>query len=222
MNKNLDISLKCALEKEFSWINDFENPYAGYAFSSQFKSNMESIIPRAGFTYVSIGNKRIRKALLAALIALLAIAITGCAFTVHYVVEWNEKQNDAQGTLDVSFELSGESPSAPRDMFLPSTPQGYVITDQYSDDFSYTITYSNPQGHEILCSISNDIENMSISLDNEGASFEKTTINGQKGYAYSKDGINALFWADSIYFYELQGNCEMDTLLTMAGSMAGI
>lgn len=87
MNKNFDSAIKNAFDKEFFWLNDFENPYADYQFSRQFKSNMESIIPTSEYTYVSIGRNRVRKSMLVALIALLAFAITGCAVVAHYIVE---------------------------------------------------------------------------------------------------------------------------------------
>ena len=33
MNKNFDAALSQVFEKEFSWLDDFENPYADYEFS---------------------------------------------------------------------------------------------------------------------------------------------------------------------------------------------
>ena len=94
MNKNFDSAIKNAFDKEFSWLNDFENPYEDYQFSRQFELNMENIIPMSEYTYVSVGRKRVRKSMLVALIALLALAITGCAVVAHYFVEWKESQND--------------------------------------------------------------------------------------------------------------------------------
>ena len=44
MNKNFDLALKNAFDKEFSWLDDFDNPYKDYLFSMHFESNMERII----------------------------------------------------------------------------------------------------------------------------------------------------------------------------------
>lgn len=219
MNKNFDIALESALTSEFSWLDDFENPYSEYQFSAQFESNMKTIIQKAEFTYVSVGKRRIRKTLLVALIALLAIAITGCAVAIHYIVEWHEEQNVHQETLDVSFELDGERPANPDSITLPKTPAGYTITEEYNDDFSYIIIYTDSQENQIIYSHCNDVENMSVSIDNEDADFKETIINGCKGYTSSKEGINALYWADNTYLYELQGTCDVDTLWKMAESM---
>ena len=219
MSNNFDRALSQAFKNEFSWLDDFENPYAGYKFSSQFEQNIKAIIPKAEFTYVSVGNRRVRKTLLAALVALLAVAITGCAVAAYYIVEWHEEQNDKQGTLDVVFKLKGEVSSTPKDINFPTAPEGYTISEQYNDDFSCIIIYSDSNNNQIIYSHCNDIENMSTSIDNEDANFEEITINECKGYKSSKDGINALYWADSAYLYELQGTCDIDTLLTMTESM---
>lgn len=219
MNKNFDTALELALKHECSWLDDFENPYSNYEFSPRFENNIKEIIPKVEFTYISIGKKRVRKALLAVIVALLALAITGCAVVVHYIVEWHEEQNDKQGALDVTFKLDNKQESNQTNISLPTTPVGYTISEQYNDDFSCIIVYSDSINNQIIYSHCNDIENMSTSIDNEDAIFEERLINGCKGYVSSKDGINALYWADNTYLYELQGTCEMDVLLTMAESM---
>ena len=219
MNKNFDTALEKAFEKEFCWLDSFENPYANYEFTSQFEANMKAIIPKSEFTYVSIGKRRIRKTLLAALVALLAVLITGCAFGVYYLVEWNEVQNDKQGTLDITFDINGKHTSDSDTPVLPKIPAGYIITEQFNDDSSCIIIYCDAQQNQIIYSQSNDIENMSVSIDNEDAVFKETIINGCKGYTSSKEGVNALYWTDSTCFYELQGTCDMDILWQMAESM---
>lgn len=219
MNNNFDSALENAFKKEFAWLDVFENPTAKYEFSSQFESSMKTIIPKAEFTYVSIGKRRIRKTLLAALVALLSVLITGCAFGVYYLVEWNEVQNDKQGTLDITFDVNGEHSSDLDTTVLPKNPAGYTITEQFNDDSTYIIVYSDSEQNQIIYSQSNGMENMSVSIDNEDAVFKETIINGYKGYTSSKEGVNALYWADSTYFYELQGTCDMDILWQMAESM---
>lgn len=219
MNNNFNTALENALTSEFSWLNDFENPYSEYQFSAQFESDMKTIIPKAEFTYVSVGKRRIRKTMLAALIALLTLAITGCAVAVHYIVEWHETQNSKNRTLDVTFELDKNQSPDSISMTLPTTPTGYSILEEYNDNSSCIIVYSDSLGNQIIYSHRNNIENMDLSIDNEHAVFEETTINGCKGYSSSKDGTTALYWASGTCFYELQGTCDMDTLWQMAESM---
>lgn len=219
MSHNLHTALENALTSEFSWLDDFENPYSEYQFSAQFESNMKTIIPKAEFTYVCVGKKRIRKTMLAALIALLALVITGCAVAVHYIVEWHEEQNSNQGTLDVTFELDESQTSEFIVTKHPVTPPGYTISEEFNDNGSCIIIYFDSQGNQIIYSHQSNIENMDISIDDEDAVFEETTINGCKGYCSSKDGTTALYWASGTYFYELQGTCDIDILWQMADSM---
>lgn len=215
MNKNLNKALEDALEQEFSRFYDFDNPYEEYEFSSQFEQSIKSVISMSEYTYVSVGSKRIRKSLVAILIALFALIIAGCAVGIGYYVHWNEVENHQQGTLDVTFEIDEDAPDSSNSSTLPNTPDGYNITSQYSEDSIVIIEYANGDGYLINFTQIPDVENMGVSLDNEDADFNETTINGYKGYTYSKDGINALFWADTSYFYTLQGTCEMDVLYTM-------
>ena len=219
MNHNFHTALANAMTSEFSWLDDFENPYSEYQFSAQFESNMKAIVPKVEFSYVSVGKKRIRKTMLAAMIALLALVITGCAVAVHYIVKWHEEQNYNQGTLDVTFELDERQTSESIVTKLPVTPAGYTISDEFNDNGSCIIVYSDSQGHQIIYSHQNNIDNTAISIDNEDAALEETTINGCKGYRSSKDGTTALYWASGTYFYELQGTCNMDILWQMAESM---
>ena len=219
MNKNFDSAIKNAFDKEFFWLNDFENPYADYQFSRQFESNMESIIPTSEYTYVSIGRIRVRKSMLVALIALLAFAITGCAVVAHYIVEWKESQNDDQGTLDIYFDIEGEPTLEIPEYVYPNVPDGFIATDENKEDGFLNIKYENNASQQISYSQFSDLENMSLSIDNEDAAFEETTINGHKGYTYSKEGIIALYCADGVHFYIHQGTCEIDILLKMSESM---
>ena len=186
MKMNFDAALSQAFEKEFSWLDDFENPNADYELSSQFESKMRSIILKSEFSYVSVGQRRIRKTMLVALVALLAIVITGCAFGVYYLVTWNEEQNDQQGTLDVTFDVDANLVDV-ADVILPKTPIGYTITEKIDDGSSYIMIYSDLHESQIIYSRSGDIENMSISIDNEDADFKETTIRGFKGYHSLKD-----------------------------------
>lgn len=160
MSKIFEIAMENAMEKEFSWLDKFENPYSEYNFSQNFEYNMSKIIPKAEFTYVSVGNKRI-----------------------------------------------------------PKTPAGYTITEQSKDDIFCDISYEDSKNDQIIFSACKSIETMGLSIDNEDADFKERTINGYKGYTYYKDGLSAIFWTDSAYFYTLQGTCDMSILLKMTESM---
>lgn len=219
MNQNLSKSLRHAMEQEFNWLDNFNNPYEKYVFSDQFESNMRKILNQSEHSYISIGRRRLRKSLLAILIALFLLAVSGCAFVTKYLIEWNETQNDTQGTLDVTFDVDKNASQADPKFISPVTPNGYDIISTSQDLITYTIEYKNASGELIMYSQDSDIENMSISIDNENADFKELTINGYKGYSYEKKGLHALFWTDGAYFYTLQGTCSMSLLKEMSESL---
>lgn len=220
MSRNLQKALSEALTIEFNWVNDFKNPYEDYQFSKSFESNMQDICKKAEYSYVTLGSKRIRKSLIAILVALFVLAASGCAVLTKYIVTWNETQNDKQGTLDVTFNIEG--PETNRDFVYktPITPPEYTSTSITKEDGVYIMELVNPEGETIIYSQQSMDESMSLSIDNEDAYFEEVTINGYKGYEYLKDGISALHWADGVYYYDLQGTCKITVLKEIAKSLA--
>lgn len=221
MSKNLQKALSEALTIEFDWVNDFKNPYEDYQFSQTFESNMQNICKKAEYSYVTVGSKRIRKSLIAILVALFILAASGCAVIAKYIVTWNETQNDKQGTIDVTFDIDGPAVNGEFVYMTPAAPNGFSSEIITKEDDVYIIRFSSSsQGSEILyCQQALD-ESMSLSLDNEDAYFKEISINGYKGYEYSKDEINAICWANGLYYYDLQGTCDISVLKEMAKSLA--
>ncbi len=119
-------------------------------------------------------------------------------------MEWNETQNDKNGTLDVTFNNTNSQSYNTSESTLPVVPDGFEITNQYGDDTNTFINYANSKGEQISFIRCGDMENMSVSIDNESSPLEEVSINGYKGYSYIKDNINILYWTDSSYFYILQ------------------
>lgn len=221
MSKILQKALSEALTIEFDWINEFKNPYEDYQFSQSFESNMQQISKKAEYSYVTVGSKRIRKSLIAILVALFVLAASGCAVIAKYIVTWNETQNDKQGTMDITFDIEGPSTNGEFVYMTPTTPIDFSYEIITKEESVYIIQFtSSGHGSEIIYCQQPLDESMSLSLDNEDAYFEEVTINGYKGYEYSKNGVNAICWADGLYFFDLQGTCEISILKEMAASLA--
>lgn len=220
MNEHLQKALSEAMYKEFDWTNDFDNPYEEYKFSAEFESNMQAICKKADCTYVTVGSKRIRKSLVAILVALFVLAASGCAIITKYIITWNETQNDKQGTLDVTFNIEGPETNGDFVYKNPNAPSEYTSTIITKEHGTYIMEFVSPEEDTIIYSQQSMDESMSLSLDNEDAYFEEITINGYKGYESIKDGVSALHWADGVYYYNLQGTCEITVLKEMAESLA--
>lgn len=215
MNNSFNKALNDALEKEFAWLEGFANPYENYTFSASFEYKMKRIVSMPERSYVSIGRRRVRKSLVAALIAILIFAMCGCAVAI--VVNWNETQNLEKGTLDVDFDIKNSKPADfSFECIVPNAPDGYSKSKQTNNNSSCTVEYTNEEGSTILYSQDSYVENMSLSIDNENAEISEIKVNGYKGYSYKKNETNMLIWTDGIYLYTIQGTCEMTILEDMS------
>lgn len=219
MNNNFQDALGLAHTKEFKWLDDFDNSLESHTFSDRFESDMLSIFDIPERTYVSVGRKRIRKSLIALLIALLVIVATGCTIAVKYVIEWNTSQNDEQRTMDVTFDIDGEVPDDTSKLPVPVLPDGYHVTNKYVTDGVCNIEYTNSENDVIIFTCHANAQNINISIDNEEDALTRATINGYDGYSYSRDGLNALIWTDGINFYNLQGTCSLTLLEQIASNL---
>lgn len=217
MDNNFDTALSIALEKEFAWLENFEKTNEKHEFSPGFEEKMNKIFSMSEYTYISVGKKRIRKSVFAALVALFILIATGCAaVTSHLIITWHETENNSQGTMDVTFDIKNNSlEKAEFQCITPNIPLGYTVTDIQQDLTTYAIEYSDDKGNTIYYSQNSDVENMGLSIDNENANLEEVNINGYKGYSYKKEGMTALIWTDGIYLYTLQGTCKMKVLKEM-------
>lgn len=231
MTDRLQDALQEAIEQEYAWVPAPENLDYNYTFSPAFTRKMErlrrtmrqnehAIEER---TYVHVGGRRVRRALLVALIAALIMAMTAGAIAIQRaLVHWNETQNDEAGTLDITFDV--DDPNDLTEEFhykKPKTPDGYeIVREETYSDTEYEIEYHNDDGQIILYIQSGSIEKMGFGIDNEDAEFHEVEINGYKGYSYSKLGNHALTWTDGMALYDIIGTCEMEVLWAMAKSLA--
>lgn len=227
MVSNLKLALGDALAREYAWTSEIDSAELNYQFSPEFEESMQKIIDeldRSERKYVHVGHRRIRRALLVAVVAVMLLGLVACAVVLTKPsITWNETQNDASGTLDITFDVEyPEDTEIPTEFepVKPKKPWGYKITKEQLSSFSLHMTYENRNGQTIMYSQDGNLESIGIGLDNEEAIFFETTINGHKGYSYSKLGNNALSWSDGIYFYNIIGTCDMETIEKMAQSIS--
>ena len=129
MEDKLKKALAEAITSEYQWGPQPESLCYEYTFSAEFETALGKIIKSADYKYVSIGNRRIRRALAAALIAAMIMAASVCAVSAgRAIVHWNETQNNKAGTLDVTFEVEEPNETAEEFSYIkPETPEGYEI-----------------------------------------------------------------------------------------------
>lgn len=221
-DKLLKVALSEAMDEEYRWTRAAQEQAPEHKFSEKFEENMEGVLRSAGRRYVCIGRRRIHRAAVIALIAVMVLAMTAGAVAIQRaVVNWNERQNDVQGTLDVTFGV--DDPNHLTEEFhyrKPETPEGYeIVREEKHSETSYEIEYHSKDGKIVLYSQHGEVENMGLSLDNEDAEFHEVTVNGCKGYSYSKLGNNALTWVEGNTLYDIGGTCDMETVWQMAKSI---
>lgn len=221
MEDRLKMALAEAMSTEYQDVPEPENLCYEYTFSAEFKGALEKIIKSADYKYVSVGSRRIRKALAVALIAAMIMAASVCAVAAgRAVVRWNENQNDKAGTLDVTFDVDNPNGTAGEFSYIkPETPEGYEIVREEKYPTAYRVQYVNSNNKTVLYSQTGDIDSMGLGIDNENAEFHEFIINGEKGYSYSKLGNNMLIWADETSLYQINGDCDMEVLQEMARSI---
>ena len=231
MNADLKFSpelktlIRDAMELDYAWIEEIDTAELGHQFSPEFEKNIKKISRMAGRRYVNVGSHSIRRALLIAVVAVMMLGLAACAVVLTKPdIIWNETQNDYSGTLDITFDIEHpEGTEIPMEFqcIKPKKPWGYKILSESKPSSSiYEVTYKNSSGLVIFYSQWGHIENMNLALDNEDADFREITINGHKGYAYSKLGNNAITWSDGIYLYDIGGTADMKTIEKMARSVS--
>ena len=146
------------------------------------------------------------------------MALAAC--TIYFLrVNWNEAPNDAQGTLDVTFDI--DDPQGMRSEFelkRPQTPDGFSVVEEVEYSTSLEIEYRD-DNRVIYYDQTGNVETAGLSLDNEDGNFEQITIHGHKGYAIVKGDNPYISWSDGISLYYLSGNVPYELLKEMAESI---
>lgn len=214
-----------ALERRYASIPDPEELFFDYEFSPRFERKMKRMIRR--FDYIQgkeqraerkENNFRFRRVAVFALVLVLLMALAACA--VHYIIIWNEENNEKQGTLDVTFEL--ENPNT-EDLFTfkePVVPDSYTREVTFRDGDIQDIEYIDEKsGKTILYHQTGISESMGLSIGNEDESFAQIEINGVKGYAETEGETPFIIWSDGISLYTISSNTSFDELFAIAESI---
>lgn len=219
-NELLESALKKAMEYEYRDVPDPEQLDYEHCFSEEFEQSMKGICSIAEQPYVRIGRRRVRRAVVVALVAVMILAMTAGAIAFQKIwVKWNTSQNDDAGTMDVTFEIDDPNNQMKGFQYVkPVTADGYIITSEVKHSKTlYEIQYENSiDGTAIYYLQSGSVDTTDIAIDNENAEFQEILINGFTGYFYSKNGSNALIWSDGVSLYQLMGTCDMGILEKMA------
>lgn len=210
-------ALEEAMKIEYAWIDLWDESQHRHVFSDAFTERMEKVKSIADRVYLSVGRHRISRLAACALIAAILMAMVGCGFAVRQaIINWNEADNKATGTMDIVFDVEDPDGALVDQGFRrPEPPSGFTLTESNQYDQVLTAEYiQEDAGIDYMQH--KGVDTAALSIDNDDREFEEVEINGVKGYACDKDSDGYLIWCDGIYLYSLSGNVPMDVLWSMA------
>ena len=209
-------------EEEIAMMESELSHSENHIFSTRFENRLNVWKKISRRNHISIGRIRLTRLAACILIAATILVLAGCGLLISkLVVKWNEMNNPANGTLDVTFDIDDPNNELEDKGFRkPKTPDGYVIVDELQDIMGLSVEYQNDNDNTVI-SYSQDagVDTMGLSINNSDKEFQETTVNGWKGYMSSKKGDVFLIWSDGLYLYTLTGDCSIDILLQMAADV---
>lgn len=207
-----------AMKEEYKWVPQPEELDYDYTFSKEFEKKMQQMIRKNTMHYIRIGKHAFRKMTVVIVASVLMLALVACG--IYLSINWNETQNDEQGTLDITFDI--DDPNGVRGEFehkRPEIPEGFKIAKENEYPFILEIEYENDKGNIIDYLQNGNIDSMGLSIDNDDKGFSEISVNGYKGYARTTGTSPYMMWSDGSYLYYLSGDVSYELLEEMAASI---
>lgn len=207
-----------AMKEEYKWVPQPEELDYDYTFSKEFEKKMQQMIRKNTMHYIRIGKHAFRKMTVVIVASVLMLALVACG--IYLSINWNETQNDEQGTLDITFDI--DDPNGVRGEFehkRPEIPEGFKIAKENEYQLSLEIEYENDKGNIIDYLQNGNIDSMGLSIDNDDKGFSEISVNGYKGYARTTGTSPYMMWSDGSYLYYLSGDVSYELLEEMAASI---
>ena len=207
-----------AMKEEYKWVPQPEELDYEYTFSKEFEKKMQEMIRENTIHYIHIGKHAFRKMTVVIVASVLMLALVACG--IYLSINWNETQNDEQGTLDITFDI--DDPNGVRGEFehkRPEIPEGFKIAKENEYPFILEIEYENDKGNIIDYLQNGNIDSMGLSIDNDDKGFSEISVNGYKGYARTTGTSPYMMWSDGSYLYYLSGDVSYELLEEMAASI---
>lgn len=213
---------------EYNWAPAPQDLHYTYTFSPAFEVRMQkmmedyTVFPKPlhnADRHRYVGRFTLRRVAVVILAAVLVLALAAC--TVYYIrVHWNETQNDAQGTLDITFDVerSGNTHTG-FEAKRPQTPEGFTVVEELEYPGIRKISYEGSANQRIDYTQEADVDMMSISVDSDDDEFTQITVNGYKGYAIQLEDNPYIVWTDDVCLYQLSGTVPYAVLEKMAESI---
>lgn len=220
-----------AMNEEYKWVPNPEDLEYEYTFSKAFEYKIHRLIAANSsdekwqdiyntheIKNIWVSHRTLRKMSVVIIVSVMILAFAACT-AIYAVINWNESQNNEQGTLDVTFDIEKKNTTAHNfKAKQPETPQGFELIKEEKDLLDVFMLYESGD-HTIYYSQSYADENTGLSIDSDDESFTDITINGYKGYAVTESESPYIIWYDGYYLYYISGNVPYNVLDKMARSV---
>ena len=164
--------------------------------------------------YITLKGKRIRRAVLAAIIAALIFAMSITALAVikpgiYY------KIRELIGYLDIVPQYEERPEDAPDfTPVMPAAPEGYQETEETHTADSFSIEYRDDQGH--IISIYQFVPDGSRVYQDAGEGERKEYINGHEALITEQEDITTIITDNGESVIILSGTCDYEDLHDLA------
>lgn len=224
---NLEQIVISALDAE---INQYEATLAALpepSYSLKHRRVMEKAI-RTANKEIKISEKphqqthhvRIRRVVVAALVAVLIMVSSVIAFAAvypEYYMVIKEKVKDWTITFMTDSEDNTLTDFTAR---KGDTPENFVLMNEVSEDGIYTATYDRAETGEEIIYIQEALSEYSITgIDSENDYKKIEKLNGVETIVMKKGDCYTLFWVKDGCSYTLVGNCSLNELKAYAESL---
>lgn len=224
---NLEQIVISALDAE---INQYEATLAALpepSYSLKHRRVMEKAI-RTANKEIKISEKphqqthhvRIRRVVVAALVAVLIMVSSVIAFAAvypEYYMVIKEKVKDWTITFMTDSEDNTLTDFTAR---KGDTPENFVLMNEVSEDGVYIATYDRHEAEEEITYVQEALSKYSITgIDSENDYKKIEKLNGVETIVMKKGDCYTLFWVKDGCSYTLVGNCSLNELKAYAESL---
>lgn len=187
-----------------------------YTFSPRFERRMARLFSRQGKPYYPYINRAWKRALLAAIIAMMLFvasmsvsAIRGPV--IRFVIEIYEKFS--------SLFYQAENEITQGIVYRPTyLPEGFKPAGDESIGIISIQRYENAEGREVIFR-QYPLRKFELQADTEGILLEEIMVNRHQGVFYQNNGWNNLMWSDERCTFTLVAQIDKSDMIKIAESV---
>ena len=190
-----------------------------YTMSPRFMRRMARLFSRQSKPYYPYVNRAWKRALIAAVLALLLFAASMSVSAIRepvlrFVIEVYEKF--------ASLFFDTEHVIIERVDYRPTNlPEGYSLKEEELLELVAIVHYENAEG-SVISFRQYPLRRVEIQANTEGVAFDEIEINGSVGILYQNKGVNNLVWSEGPNSFWLIANLNKADMTNIALSVQKI